>query len=100
MSNWLLDRPLPSALDAERALLGAIMRNNSCMAEALDLIKASDFSVSPNRIVYGHMIGLWELGKPIEEVTLVHAMTAPGEIQQVGGVAYLTSLTDSVVKRD
>jgi replicative DNA helicase len=43
---------------------------------------------------------LWELGKPIEEVTLIHAMTAPDEIQQVGGVAYLTSLTDSVVKRD
>jgi replicative DNA helicase len=100
MSNLLLDRPLPSALGAERALLGGIMKNNSCMAEAVNLVKASDFSVSPHRIIFTHMGELWESGKPIEEVTLAHAMSAPDEIQKVGGVAYLTSLTDNVVKRD
>jgi replicative DNA helicase len=100
MSTLLMDRPLPSALDAERALLGGVMKNNICMAEAVDLVKTSDFSVSAHRIIFTHMAELWESGKPIEEVTLTHAMSAPGEIQQVGGVAYLTSLTDNVMKRD
>ena len=87
-------------MDAERALLGGILKNNLCMAEAITLVKASDFSVSPHRIIFTHMVELWESGKPIEEVTLAHAMIAPGEIQQVGGVAYLTSLTDNLMKRD
>src|SRR4051812_29676303 len=100
MSNLLLDQPLPSAVDAERALLGGILRNNSCMGEAVNLVKASDFSVSAHRIIFTHMGELWESGKPIEEVTLTHRMTVPGEIQQAGGVAYLTSLTDNVMKRD
>lgn len=100
MPNLLLDRPLPSAVDAERGLLGGIMKNNLCMAEAVSLVKASDFSASAHRIIFTHMAELWESGKPIEEVTLTHAMTAPGEIQQVGGVAYLTSLTDSLMKRE
>ncbi len=98
--NLLLDRPLPSALDAERALLGGVIKNNVCMAEVVDLVRPSDFSVSTHRIIFTRMAELWESGRPIEEVTLTHAMSAPGEIQQVGGVAYLTSLTDNVMKRD
>jgi len=100
MSSLLLDRPLPSALDAERSLLGSIMKKNLCMAEAVNLLTTSDFFVSAHRIIFAHMVELWESGKPIEEVTLAHAMTAPGEIQQVGGIAYLTSLTDATMKRD
>ena len=97
--STLPDRALPSALDAERALLGAILKNNECLAEIVALVTPSDFSVDAHRVIARRMWELWEAGKPIEEITLANAMTERSELQSVGGVAYLTSLTDGLVRR-
>jgi replicative DNA helicase len=99
MEKLLHNRELPNADDAEQALLGAILKHNDCLAEVVTLTKPSDFYVPAHRRIFTRMLQLWEMGTSIEEVTLVHAMTEPREIEEVGGVAYLTSLTDNVVKR-
>jgi replicative DNA helicase len=82
------------APDAERALLGAILGTNEHMAEAISCLRPEDFSTERDRIIYAHCWDLWSSSRPIDEMTLAHAMTLPGELQKVGGVAYLAELAD------
>ena len=82
------------APDAERAVLGAILGTNEHMAEAVSCLRPEDFSAERERILYTHCWDLWESSQPIDEMTLAHAMTAPGELQKVGGIAYLAELAD------
>lgn len=82
------------APDAERAILGAIFASNEHMAEAISCLRPEDFSAERERILYAHCWNLWDSSQPIDEMTLAHAMTAPGELQKVGGVAYLAELAD------
>jgi replicative DNA helicase len=82
------------APDAERAVLGAILGTNEHMAEAISFLRPEDFSAERERIIYAHCWDLWDSSQPIDEMTLAHSMTAPGELQKVGGVAYLSELAD------
>jgi replicative DNA helicase len=82
------------APDAERAVLGAILVNNEHMAEATSCLRPEHFSTVRERIIYAHCRDLWDSSQPIDEMTLAHAMTTPGELQKVGGIAYLAELAD------
>jgi replicative DNA helicase len=82
------------APDAERTTLGAILESNEHMAEAIARVRPEDFATERERIIFAHCCELWESSRPIDEMTLAHAMTAPGDLQKAGGVAYLAELAD------
>jgi replicative DNA helicase len=83
------------APEAERTILGALLKKNVLMPEAAASLRPQDFGSKRERLIYGHMIELWEAGGAIDELTLAHSMSQPGELQKSGGVAYLSELADS-----
>jgi len=87
---------LPVNIEAERSILGAILLDNFCYTQAAALLKKDDFSLDAHRRVYGHMAGLAESGRPIDYVTLTEELSRNKELEAIGGVAYLTSLTDGL----
>jgi hypothetical protein len=87
---------LPVNLSAEQSILGAILLDNSCYAQAASLLRADDFSLDSHRRVYAHMCTLGESGRPIDFVTLTEELTRNKELEAVGGIAYITSLTDGL----
>jgi replicative DNA helicase len=58
----LLDRPLPSSPDTERALLGSILLDNSLIAQGVELLKPEDFYVPSHRRIFVAMTALFERG--------------------------------------
>jgi len=56
----ILERPLPSSPDTERAILGAIILDNTLIAQAVELLKPADFYVPSHRRVFMAMIALFE----------------------------------------
>jgi replicative DNA helicase len=95
-TDYSLDRGLPASADAERAVLGAILLDNQAYPQAAEFLLAEDFSLDSHRRIYLRMMELAEAGRPIDFVTLTEQLGQHKEIESVGGVAYVTSLTDGL----
>jgi replicative DNA helicase len=95
-TDFTLERGLPANLDAERAVLGAILLDNITYSQAAEHLGADDFSLDSHRRIYLRMVELAELSRPIDFVTLTEQLGQHNEIEAVGGVAYVTSLTDGL----
>src|SRR6266567_3257793 len=89
----LLERPLPSSPETERALLGAILLDNSLIAQAVELLKPEDFYVPSHRRVFMAMIALFERGSEINHVLLGEELRRDNSLDSAGGVLFLTNLT-------
>lgn len=89
-----LDRPLPQSPDAERAVLGSILINNACW-HRINLTDR-DFFRDAHRTIYRAMARLAEERKEIDLLTLREELQASGELEQVGGTAYIASLVDGI----
>ncbi len=98
-TDYSLDRGLPASVDAERAILGAILLDNLAYNEAAEKLVPDDFSLDSHRRVYSRMMELSETGRPIDIITLTDELGRHKEVEAVGGVAYLSSLTDGVPRR-
>jgi replicative DNA helicase len=95
-TDYSVDRSLPASLDAERAVLGAILLDNLTYSQAAEHLISDDFSLDSHRRIYLRIMELAESGRPIDFVTLTEQLGQHKEIEAVGGVAYVTSLTDGL----
>lgn len=90
------DIRLPQNLDAERAILGAILVRNSALDAIVDRIHAEHFSRDGHQRIFAAMLRLYAKGVGIDLVTLKDALAQAGDLDAVGGVATLTGLPEGV----
>ena len=86
----------PNNLDAEHAVLGALLIDHEAMSTVSSLILPEYFYEDKNKTIYEAMLVLYEERKPIDLLTLTHALKKKKQYEQIGGSEYLTSLTNSV----
>ncbi len=91
-----IERPLPQNAEAERSVLGAILLDNHMLDMALDMLKPEDFFQNNHGRIFQEMIQLGERRQAIDLVTLSEQLRRTGELEAVGGAAYLSSLVDGV----
>jgi replicative DNA helicase len=91
-----MDRTLPHNLEAEKCVLGAILINNPAFNQAAEVIDAQDFFRDAHRRIFDKMVALSERSEPVDVVTLKDELTRSGDLDDVGGPAYIASLTDGV----
>src|ERR671913_2630170 len=89
-------RTLPHNLEAERSVLGAILIDNDSMNVAAAMIDAKAFFRDAHRRIYERMLDLSERSQPIDLVTLKEELERGGDLEEVGGPAYIASLVDGV----
>jgi replicative DNA helicase len=90
------ERTLPHNLEAERSVLGAILLHNDAFNLAAEVIDSVDFFRDAHRRIFGKMVKLAERGDAIDLVTLKEELGRSGELDEVGGPAYITALVDGV----
>ncbi|MEI6245664.1 MAG: replicative DNA helicase, partial [Acidobacteriota bacterium] len=90
------DRTLPHSLDAEKCVLGAILINNHAFNQAAEVIDSADFFRDAHRRIFEKIVSLTDRSQPVDLVTLTDELTRSGEIDEVGGPAYISALTDGV----
>jgi replicative DNA helicase len=90
------ERTLPHNLEAERSVLGAILIDNETYNLAASVLTDASFFRDAHRRIYGHMVALAERSQPIDLVTLKEELERAGELEEVGGPAYIASLVDGV----
>jgi replicative DNA helicase len=93
------ERGLPASIDAERSILGAILLENSLYNEAAERLRPDDFALDSHRRIYSRMAELIDVGRTVDIVTLAEELAKRKEVEAVGGVAYLASLTEGLPRR-
>ena len=89
-----LEKTLPNNLEAERAILGAILIDCAIPAD----IRATDFYLDSHRRIVESMKDLADHNEAINLISLKNYLMVKGELEAVGGTAYLASLTDGIPK--
>jgi len=93
----MLTRPLPQNIEAEQAVLGAILIESTTMNQVLEILIPEDFYKDAHRKIYNAMIDLDKDNKPIDLLTLFDHLKANGNLmEEVGESSYLTYLTELV----
>jgi replicative DNA helicase len=93
------ERGLPASPDAERSILGAILLDNHLYNEAAEKITADDFALDSHRRIFSRMAEMIDAGRAVDIVTLPEELAKRKEIEAIGGVAYLFSLTEGLPRR-
>src|SRR5437870_2673439 len=92
----ILERPLPSAPDAERAILGSLILDNALIDQAalmLDTDIGSDFYVPSHRHIFMAMLALYRVGMEITPILIAEELNRENALESAGGVLFLTNLT-------
>ena len=99
MPDLRLDVGLPCNIDAEKTILGAVLLDNAALKEISISLEADDFFLDSHRRIWQRMADLYTSGRPIDIVTLSAELSKNKEIEAVGGIAYLCSLTEGLPRR-
>lgn len=90
---------MPTNVEAERSVLGAILLDNQAYLEASERLKSDDFSLDSHRQIYSCMTSLLESNRPVDMVTLPEELDQKKHLESIGGYPYISSLLDGVPDR-
>ena len=88
------ERSVPHNLEAERALLGSVLLDNSALNSALETLTKDDFFSEAHRLTFEKMAALSEKNRTIDLVTLSEELAKDGLLEKAGGAAYISALPD------
>ena len=86
----------PHDLDAERAVIGAMLVSEAAVAAVAERLAPEDFYSETHRVIYAAMMRLYARGEPIDQLTLANELQKVGDFDKVGGRAYIFQIVESV----
>jgi len=90
------DRQPPNNLEAEEAVLGAVLTAGRLLAEVAALVEESDFYRPAHRAIWRAMLRLTDRDQPTDPVTVLGELDDSGELADVGGGPFLHTLIAAV----
>jgi replicative DNA helicase len=91
-----IDRLPPHNLEAEQSVLGSVLIDRDAIIRIASSVKPEDFYHPGNGAIYQAMLDLYNRREPTDVVTLSDELGRREQLEQVGGLAYLTSLVNAV----
>ncbi len=96
LTDSSLDKLPPQSIEAEQAVLGALLVNGDAISRVVDIVKHEYFYRKAHQVIYAAMLDLFEKSEPIDTITVSQYLRDAGTLENVGGRQYLTDLTMSV----
>ena len=91
-----VDRLPPHNLEAEQSVLGSLLIDRDAIIRVASSIKAEDFYLPANGSIYQAILDLYNRREPTDILTLTDELSRRNQLEQIGGLTYLTSLLDAV----
>ena len=85
----------PHHLEAEQAVLGALLLDWDAVTTTLSYLRPDRFYSIQNQIIFEAMLSLSSKGQHGDILSITEELRSTGKLDQVGGVAYISSLTDT-----
>ncbi len=91
-----LERLPPQNLEAEQAVLGSMLLEEEAMVQAAELLEEPAFYKDAHRKVFSTLLTLYRANVPVDLVTVTEELKKRDLLEDIGGPAYLTTLTSVV----
>ncbi|GIW81017.1 MAG: replicative DNA helicase [Gemmatales bacterium] len=95
MAEFDLHRLPPHSRDAERSVLGSLLRDNSVIGDVMQIVRTQNFYVDAHQKIFQAIVSLYDAGKPVDLVVLAEELKKLNQIEDIGGYAYLAELWDA-----
>ncbi|GAB2464083.1 replicative DNA helicase [Xylanimonas ulmi] len=90
------DRTPPQDINAEMSVLGGMLISKDAIADVVETIRGNDFYRPVHETVYDAILDLYGRGEPADGITVADELRRRGELERVGGAAYLADLVAGV----
>ena len=90
------EKVIPQNIEAEQAVLGAMLISLKAADEMSETLTADDFYRQAHRVIFGAMTSLHARKQPVDMVTLIDELRKTEKLDDVGGVSYVTLLANTV----
>ena len=90
------ERVPPQNIEAEQSVLGAMLVDREAIAKVSEILRAEDFYREAHKIIYTLMLELYNKNEAVDYITLTDILTLNKKLEDVGGLAYITSLSKAV----
>lgn len=91
-----MSRIPPHSVESEQSILGSIILDKDAIITVAETINPGDFYKEAHKIIYESMLRLNSNNEPIDLITLIEELRKEGNLDNVGGISYLTSLSTIV----
>ncbi len=89
-------RMIPHNIEAEQSILGCNLIDDNAVLQVMNTLKVEDFYSQAHQTIFDAMIAIYRANKPIDYVTLTDELEKNGTLESVGGIDYITTLTNVV----
>ncbi len=84
----------PHSIEAEQSVLGAMINEKDIIVDVIEIIQTKDFYRETHQVIFEHILKLFDNADPIETITLSDSLVKDGKLDVIGGMAYLTELSN------
>lgn len=92
----MIDRVPPQNIEAEQAVLGAMMIDKEAISKATEILRENDFYRQDHRAVYQVIVDLFSKNQAVDMVTVTESLKREGKLDDVGGIQFITYLANAV----
>lgn len=96
LSSYVFGKVPPQAVALEEAILGAILLEKDALTQVLDVLQHDAFYVDAHQMIYSAFLRLFDRSQPIDLLTAMEELKKAGELEAIGGPAYLAALSNKV----
>ena len=91
------DRILPQNIEAEQAVIGAMLMDRDAIIKASEILVADDFYREAHKVIFNAILEIFNNNKAADLVTVTDLLKRINKLDDVGGIAYLSSLLGAVL---
>lgn len=92
----VLEKLPPQSIEAEMAVLGSMLIDEDAIAQAIEMLSAEHFYKDAHRRIYTCILSLFNQNKAVDLITICDELKKQGQLEEVEGPSYLTSLVNTV----
>lgn len=96
MAETVMARKMPYSIEAEQSVLGCILISNTVASDLCAKLKETDFYSKVHQTIFNSMQSLVLKNQPVDYVTLVSELERTQKLNEIGGLNYITTLTNAV----
>jgi replicative DNA helicase len=90
-------RSLPHNIEAEQWVLGAMLKERTSIAQAVEALKGEDFYRDAHKILFNSMLELYKKDTPVDMVTLAESLNSTSRLESVGGITYISEVYGTAI---
>lgn len=93
-------KSLPQSIEAEQAVLGAMMVERAAIAKSAEALSADDFYRDSHKVIFKSIVEMFQRDDAVDQVTLIEYLKSNDRLEKAGGITYIAEMEAGVVSAE